>query len=421
MSLKDKTVIEITTQNPINNEYYYTDLILPASAGEIEDYMQRARILNESDTWSDIVVLSCPYLPELTDTRMDCPSIEELNFFAKRIQNLSESELFALSGIFIQEKEQGKYDDGITMKHLINLTYGLDGVPVIGGIKTDEELGEFVVENELEEFISKMPDEGVEYLNRCEIGKKHRESEEGIYVDGRYIATATYPYPEVYDGINIPKDETLEYGQGVFLLKIAKQPHSDEEAAVNEQNSVWVSLPIQSEQANEVAKSLAEASIYDCVFYDFKSTIPEIDGEFFGDMKKFDLLNETAAQYSEMNEYGKIKFKAILQKEEPQTLEKVFELSKCVEEYDLSYYCDCKETFAEVYLSYHLPTDFDCEYLDSLPLARFGDRILNRLNADITDYGVVSERGGNLMALVPYRDENEMIQSNDQEIGGIQM
>ena len=421
MSLQDKTVIEITTQNPINGEYYYTDIILPATEAEIEDGMQRARKFGQPGIWHDIYVLNCPYLPELTDTLLDAPTIDELNFFAKRVQKLSESELTAISGIFIHEKEQGKFDDGVTMKHLINLTYGLESVAVVNGIFSDEQLGKFVLDNELEEFISEMPDEGLEYLDRHELGKKHRETEDGIFVDGRYIATATYSHPEIYDGKNIPKDETLEYGDGVFLLKIAKEPRTDEEAEINEGSGLWISLPITEEKANEAARSLGEISITDCVYYDFKSGIPEIDGEFFGDMKKFDLLNKTAIQYSNMNEYGRIKYKAVLQKEEPQTLEKVFELSKCIDEYDISYYCDCKEAFAAAYLAYHLPTDFDREYLDSLPLAQFGERILEGLHADITDYGVVSERGGNLMALVPYRDEAPIIESSEHEQGGMQM
>ena len=421
MSLKDKTVIEITTQNPLNNKYYYTDLILPATAGEIEDCMQRARIMNAPDSWKDIFVLSCPYLPELTDTRLDCPTIDELNFFAKRLQNLCESELYALSGVFIHEKELGKFDDGLTMKHLINLTYGLDGVAVVCGIKSDQELGEFVIDNELEEFISKMPDDGIPYLDRCEIGKNHRESEDGIYVDGRYIATATYSFPEVYDGIHIPKDETLEYGSGVFLLKIASQPHSDEEARASEPQSVWISLPIAEEKANGAAESIGAPSIAECVCSDFKTALPGISGELFQDMKNFDLLNKTAAQYDAMNEFDRIKYKAMLQKEEPETLQRAFELSKDTAEYDLSHYCDSKESFSEVYLMYHLPTDFDREYLDGLPLEQFGGRVLTSLHASTTDYGVVSERGGDLMALVPYWNRTEMSESNNQEIGGIEM
>lgn len=163
MSLRDKTVFEITTVNPLNKEYYYTDLILPAIEAEIEDTLQKARVMGSENTWRDIYAINSPYLPELADTLLDAPTIDELNFFAKRVQHLSEKELFALSGIFINEKDQGDFEDGITMKHLINLTYGLEGVVVVDGIKSDEELGEFVIDNDLEEFILDMPEEGIKY------------------------------------------------------------------------------------------------------------------------------------------------------------------------------------------------------------------------------------------------------------------
>ncbi|MBQ6907403.1 MAG: hypothetical protein IJQ28_03405, partial [Clostridia bacterium] len=85
MSLRDKTVFEITTVNPLNKEYYYTDLILPATEAEIEDTLQKARVMESGNTWRDIHAINSPYLPELADTLLDAPTIDELNFFAKRI------------------------------------------------------------------------------------------------------------------------------------------------------------------------------------------------------------------------------------------------------------------------------------------------------------------------------------------------
>ena len=146
MSLRDKVVAEIATVNSITGEYIYTDLILPATAMQIEDALQKARITDSYDDMTDISIINCPYLPELTNTRIDGVNIKELNLFAKRVAILSKYELIALNGIFLNQNAQGKYDDGIPMKDLINLTYGLDSVPVITDISTDKEIGEFVIE-----------------------------------------------------------------------------------------------------------------------------------------------------------------------------------------------------------------------------------------------------------------------------------
>ena len=117
MSLRDKVVAEITTVNAIAGEYIYTDLILPANAMQIEDALQKARITDSYDDMT-VSIINCPYLPELTNTRLDGVNIKELNLFAKRVTILPENEVIALNGIFLNQNAQGKYDDGITMKEL---------------------------------------------------------------------------------------------------------------------------------------------------------------------------------------------------------------------------------------------------------------------------------------------------------------
>lgn len=54
--------------------------------------------------------------------------------------------------------EYGRYENGITMKELINLTYGLDAVMIASNVGNDEALGRFVVENELNEDVNAIPE-----------------------------------------------------------------------------------------------------------------------------------------------------------------------------------------------------------------------------------------------------------------------
>ena len=90
MSLKDKVMVEISTENPISKEYYYTDVALPATEAEIEDGIQRARIPGYSNKWADISVSCCAQLPKLLDTKMDAPTLAELNFFAQRESSMTD-------------------------------------------------------------------------------------------------------------------------------------------------------------------------------------------------------------------------------------------------------------------------------------------------------------------------------------------
>ena len=269
MSLRDKVVAEITTVNSIAGEYIYTDLILPANAMQIEDALQKARITDSYDDMTDISIINCPYLPELTNTRLDGVNIKELNLFAKRVTILPENEVIALNGIFLNQNAQGKYDDGITMKELINLTYGLQAVPVVKNISTDKQLGQFIIDNDLNEEIVKMGDGAVEMLDRVAVGKQHREAECGEFVAGCYVATAVYQFPQEYTGAT---EEQLKFENTiVFALDVAETPVND--SMENAESAETIYLPIPKSLVNGIAKSHNESCIEDCVYYGFESAI----------------------------------------------------------------------------------------------------------------------------------------------------
>ena len=52
------------------------------------------------------------------------------------------------------------------MKDLINMTYGLDGVMIAPNVANDEQLGQFVIDNEMNDDIAALSDEIIELLDR---------------------------------------------------------------------------------------------------------------------------------------------------------------------------------------------------------------------------------------------------------------
>lgn len=411
MSLKEKIALELTTVNPVSGEYIYTDLLLPALPFEIEDAMQRARITTQYNDLFDISVINCTYLPELADTRIDGASIKELNLFAKRLQTLSNNEIFALNGVFMNQKESGVYGDGVSMKDLINLTYGLDTIPVVHGIDSDEKIGEFVIDNDLcEELVGVSPD-AVKFLDKTSIGKAHREAEKGQFVAGNYVATALYSFPQEYKGAS---SEQLKVKNNIaFVLEVAEAPVNDSQETAESAEALY--LPILKSDANEVAIAHNEKCIEDCVFYDFKSAIPGIDSDMFGDMQDFDKLNEIAEKYVSLSETDKIKLKAVIAKEYPDTLDKVIELCDNLPRYEISYYSEDTGSFAKEYLLNQLPTDFDSKIFDGVSLDSLGGNIMKELGASVTSYGIVSERDRSLFEI-----KNENVEALNQGFGEMQ-
>ena len=415
MALNEKIAVELATVNPINGEYIYADLLLPASPMEIEDAMQRARLTENYGDYCDVNIISCPYLRKLEDTRIDGKiHLKELNLFAKRVTVLSEDELLAMEGIFTNQQEKGKYADGVSVEELINLTYGLSAVPVIHGIYSDEMIGEFVIENELNEELLGLSDDALKFVDKNSVGKEHREMEGGRFVNGNYVATAVYSFPKEYKGATA---EQLEVHNTIaFALKVAEAPVNDSQET--EENAEWIYLPLDKNEANRVARLHNEGCIEDCVYIGFESAFDGIDGTVFGDMQDFDKLNKIAEKYVSLSETDRVKFKAVIGHIEPATLDKIQEAVDHLQQYEFAYYDIYAEDFAKDYLKHHLPTNFDSEFLDDIPLARLGDKLLDRLNATVTGYGVLSDRGRSLYEIVPYRETE---QEQKEEMGGMSM
>lgn len=420
MTADKQTKIEICSVSRETKEYIYTTLILPATDSEIEDAMQKARITEQYNDYLDAGIVECPRLPEIAHTRLDSPTINELNFFASRISNLSDWELAAAGAVYRNMVEQNENSgDPISTADLINMTYGLDSVPVMNGIGYDGQLGEYIIDNGVEEYIKELSDEALSCLDAEQVGKKYREKENGEYINGFYVGVGHYKNPEIYDGKHLPLEENPELGEGVFRLFVAKAPEENPEEVID--NAKWLALPVDKAKADELAKSLGEKQIEDCVYFDIRTGIPKVDELVFTDMGQFDKLNELSKKYLEFSEAHKMCFKALLERKSPQTLDDVLEIAKNEDKYHLARNVVNAQEFAQMYLKYHLPAGFDYKFINELGVTGFADKLLDRLGAGVTSYGVVSGRGRSLFEIVPYDAPVREIQQEDEQMGGMEM
>ena len=163
-----------------------------------------------------------------------------------------------------------------------------------------------------------------------------------------------------------------------------------------EGSAEWISLPIVKSEADRIANLHNEGCIEDCVYFDFESSIPQITSEIFGDMQDFDKLNALAQHMVYMSPEDQIKFKAVLTAEQPQNINDVLDISERLRDYELSYYADDEGAFFKEYLKHFMDTRLDSEWLDTLFTRNEGERLLKRLGASSTPYGVISARGHSL-------------------------
>lgn len=394
--------LELSAENQFHGGYYYAELLLPAADYEIKDAMQRTRAVGRENT-VEVSILECDILPELQDIRLDTFSLDELNFFVKRLSSLPDEELPVFYAVTDEVFRAADNDGLVSIKDLINSTYGLDTVPVAHNVSNLVELGRFAFENELLSDLGDIPENAVPFLNAEQIGRVQQKNDNGVFEGRLYIPTVHYDRPEVYDGVTLP-DEEPETSDFAIRLLVSGTPEHIKGDPVD--RAIWLNLPMASDILANYAAAFNEADIGDCVYYDFESVIPQITSEMFGSMSDVQTLNKLAAEISIMSEAEQVKFKAVLDAENTASIQDALNVAQNLWRYKFTAMPDTADAFFKNYVAENADTRFDSRWLGGLFARNEGERLLGRLGAAVTDYGVVSVRNGHLFKPVPY-DEPE--------------
>ena len=392
--------LELSAEKALNDGYYYAELLLPAADYEIKDAMQRTRAVGRENT-VEVSILECDILPELQDIRLDTFSLDELNFLAKRLVSLTDEEMPVFYAVTDEVFRAADNDGLVSIKDLINCTYGLDTVPIASGISGPEALGRFAIENGLLSDIDDIPESAIPFLNAEQIGRVQQKNDKGVFAGNYYIPTVHYERPEVYDGVTLPEEEPKN---AVFLLKVGAYPKSafsDEDPALHD-----LCLPADSDELFNVTDKCGEPEINLCFCYEFYSSIPQITSDMFDSMEEIDELNTLAQRIAAMSESEQTKFKAVLDAENTASIHDALNVAQNLWRYEFTAEPDTADTFFKKYIFENTSTEFDSKWLENLLPRNEADKLLGRLGAAVTDYGVISARNGHLFDPVPY-DEPE--------------
>jgi hypothetical protein len=222
-------------------------LTLPASKGEVQDALHRARI-TEGQPYQIVECMNMEgveldYIPEE-------PALDELNFLAYRISELSEQERMAFTGCAVMG------EGNLGMRDLINQTYNLADVHVIPA-KNDRELGKFYIDNDFIDAVNHVPQEYQKellgLLDYEKIGCEQREAEGGIYCNGFYVVNGSGDWTPVYDGIHLA--EISQEPPCVFKLRLTEASFTPEDKEPD--RSTTLLLPASD---NEILAALEQLS-----------------------------------------------------------------------------------------------------------------------------------------------------------------
>ena len=393
--------LELSAENPVLGGYYYAELLLPAADYELKDAMQRTRAVGRENT-VEVSILECDILPEMQDIRLDTFSLDELNFLAKRLASLPNEELpvfYAVTEQIFNDADENP----VSIKDLINCTYGLDTVPVAHNVSNLSELGRFAFENELLSDLEGIPESAVPFLNAEQIGRVQQKNDSGVFEGRLYIPTVHYNRPEIYDGVTLPDEEPEITGFTIRLLVSGTPEHIKGDPI---DRAIWLNLPMAHDTLANYAAAFNEADIGDCVYYGFDSVIPQITSDMFDSMRDIYTLNTLAKRISAMSNYEQVKFKAVLDAENTASIHDALNVAHNLWRYEFTAETDTADAFFKKYLLENTSTEFDSKWLENLLPRNEADKLLGRIGAAVTDYGVISARNGHLFKPVPY-DEPE--------------
>ena len=416
MLTKKVMTLELSRENQFSDGYLYRSLELPAQEHEIRDALQQLRQRSADILPDQIAIYNSRYIPQLEDKRFDSPTIDELNFFAKRLAAMDENDMAimqALCSRYIKDD-----DELVSIKDLINMTYGLDSVSLLSNVTNDEQLADFVIENEMQDDVASVPESARYLLDKAKIGKLQREMDGGVYGGKLYVCTDHFEMPKVYDGKTLP--ESTHEPWFAFKLQVAQAPQSDEPFA---EPTAWITLPMTEEAMKEVAKRLNASSLKELVYYEFESSVPQITTDDFTQMLDIEKLNALAFTMAEMSPDEQITFKAALEAERKHgiNLDDILNISNNLHRYEMNTNCEGASDFFKQYLLTHMDTKFDDRWLDPLVYRREGSRLLEKLGATVTDYGIISSAGGSLYKLVSYDSDEtateDEVPDEDEDIG----
>ena len=391
----DKTVIELCAVNPLNRKYFYSQLELPASDGAVYDALQKVRA-TDRDAAMDISVINSLYLPEFADTLIDGINVWELNMLAEKLEELYRDDynsLEKLNALFLYRKEQGFYEDGVSLLELINMTYGLENVVRYGGIENTESLGEMLIDRRMTDGIVEVTEQNAYYLDKKQIAQTRMLQKKGIFYEGSYYETADFKMPNVYKSDEQSKKDYSDLKSAFRLLMMSK--NSEEK---------WIDFPTEKREFEN------------CKCIGYETAIPQIKSAYFYETENFTKLNAIAKAFMAMSERQRLAFKAVLQAEKISDLDEVIETAKNISDYEIEPYAYAEPDFFQSYIMHFLDSRFDTAWLYDTLSDTADQMLLKKLHAKFSDYGIISARNQPLYSVVLFDEPDESDEIDCEEV-----
>lgn len=371
----------ITVKITENDSDRYEYITFPVNKYSFYDQLDRVGIFGEY-TASLYDVSWGSYLKEIKLS--DEPTIDEFNFLAKRLDKIFENECEEIA----YRSVISQYET-VSIAEAINRTYGLESVPVFP-CGNAAEYGAVVLENDFLEELNEIPDELYDLLDNEKVGKLMQEREGGVFTDGYYVIPSSYEPQLVYDGV-LPKP----MDGWLFKLEVTVMDGDDPDEDMLE----TLTLPASEERIKELDNKFGKP-VSEWVWLSFSSGLGILDSDSMQNADGVEQLNEFALTVSEMSRSELVKFKAVLEAEQPESVSEAISISTQLDDYEFDPFVTNFRDYGEKYLSEMLPPEFDRSFLSDSVTADFGRNISENNGSYLTEYGMLSSAGGRIYTMI---------------------
>jgi len=356
------------------------DLTFPATPYQLADALEQLRADGAENVKAKISYCHSSGILNLLPTAAG--NLYEVNALAKKMAGFEDWQKEAFDGML--KTDAFESSDPIPIARLIDFAYSTECCHVVGGITTDKELGEFLVENGLWGDEEALTEDVYKRLDFKMIGREHRLMEGGIFTANSYVEQHC-DLIEAHQTLDLTPP-SLDY---TVLLKILKgffnAPASDGTQAMT------LKLPATEAQLNAVLEQLDVASWKEAGFACIDCKAPMLKNLIISDTKIAE-VNRLAETLTQMPQKQLTEYKAILAGVKPNDFDSAVQLVEQLDEYLVTLQYETLEDIARDELNFiadPAPVEVIIPHLD---LEGYGAALVKGLNAELTDYGMVEHK-----------------------------
>ena len=376
----DKKIFEVyLAKEDVPNNEAYAKLDLPASPWELWDALDKVRLQTDDILYMEIEDYDAfEYLSPHLDG-LDI-SLNELNDLAAQLAALDEVQEAAFEGLFSMEVQKKVNTNGgiITLQDLRDLAVSAktDCYHVVDAAD-DAQLGRFYAENEFIPELDGVSNEVFEMLDFTGIGRMMRCSENGVFVNSRYVLRdgelTTAP----------PVQKTLPEKPG-YLFRLTLGLHPD----IGDARTVTLDLPAAEAELLDAQEQLGTLNWENTVVLNYDGILP--NAAFFAnlpmELEEFNAFTK-AARDIPRSEVPKLK--ALLEQFEVQDIETAMGLTEHLADYILTPEISSPQEAALDQLCFIMDREEAVRLIPYVNLYTYGCDIIKEDNAVLSPYGLL--------------------------------